>query len=130
MCAISGFEYAYQLSHQKIGGSVEPPISALSPIRLSDGLNVVKIKNRYKHECCKSCAEATVVKNESTMHFCGYGTNNCAHKSCQDSVTESILSGNWTKSGCKCQSIDICLSRQRPRNIMLCDRTNNAYKDE
>ena len=78
-------------------------------IRLSYGLNVIEIENRDEDEGGDAGIKATVVEDEAAVHFCCYGANNSAHKACEDSVAEAVLSCYRAKSGCKGKRVDIGL---------------------
>ena len=72
-------------------------------------LYLIKIEDGDEDQCGKSGVEAAVVEYEAAVHFCGYGAYDSAHKACQYAVTESLFSGERTKTRCKSQAVDICL---------------------
>ena len=86
---------------------------------------MIKIEDGDEDQRSKTGVEATVVEYESAVHFCGCSAYNGAHKACQHAVTESVFSGKRTKTRCKCQAVDICLSGQRPRNVKISDQTKD-----
>ena len=99
-------------------------------VRLSDGLDVVEIKDGDQNKGGKAGIEAAVIKDESTVHLCSYGADDRAHKSGKDAVSESVLSCNRTKSGRKGEAVDVRLGRERPGDIEAAYLANDNHEDE
>ena len=64
------------------------------------------------------------------MHLCGDGADYRAHKSCNHTVAEAVLSRNGTKARRECQAVDIRLGRQGPRNVKAHQSADDDNEDK